>query len=126
MNANMSGRNHAGRTLDARALVDLTPNELWAIPAGEIEELQLAGLRERFERLVPRIPALGRLASEQKIDRISRLDAAAPLLFRHNVYKSYPLSFLEKSDFQRLTKWLRRVDRVRLVRARRLQVREYR
>jgi hypothetical protein len=106
MNADISAQRTAAGRLDAAQLVGLTPNELWSIPSADIQGLQLAGLRARFDQLVTRIPALGRLASEQKIERISRLDDAAPLLFRHNVYKSYPLSFLEKSDFTRLTRWL--------------------
>src|ERR1700677_664082 len=106
MNANISAQKAAAAPLDAAQLVGLTPNELWSIPSADIQGLQLAGLRERFDQRVTRIPALGRLASEQKIGRISQLDDAAPLLFRHNVYKSYPLSFLEKSDFTRLTRWL--------------------
>jgi len=92
--------------LNAEALVGLTPNELWTIPSAQIVDLQLAGLKERFAQLITRIPVLRKLAAEQKIGRISGIDDAAPLLFRHSVYKSYPLSFLEKSDFQRLTRWL--------------------
>lgn len=106
MNASTCEPRGAGGGLDAAALVGLTPNELWGIPAAEIAELQLTGLKDRFERLVTRIPALRKLAAEQGIERIAEIDDAAALLFRHNVYKSYPLSFLEKSDFRRLTRWL--------------------
>lgn len=72
----------------------------------EREELQLAALRERFAALRGPIGALGRLADEQGIAEIGRLEDAAPLLFPHTVYKSYPLSFLENGRFDRLTRWL--------------------
>jgi hypothetical protein len=88
------------------ALADLIPNELWGIPEEEIRRLQLESLKMRFADLLPRVPMLRKLATEQGIETIRTVDDAAPLLFRHNVYKSYPLSFLEKGEFQKLTRWL--------------------
>jgi hypothetical protein len=79
---------------------------LWTTSAEEIAALQISELQRRFDQLVPRIPVLQKLATEQRIERLRTVDDAAPLLFRHNVYKSYPLAFLERSAFQRLTRWL--------------------
>ena len=59
-----------------------------------------------FETLRPRLSALDKLAQEQSVDAIARIDDIVPLLFPHTVYKSYPLSFLEKARFDRLTRWL--------------------
>src|SRR3546814_15619568 len=33
-------------------------------------------------------------------------DLLAPLLYPHTVYKSYPISYLERARFDKLTKWL--------------------
>ena len=38
--------------------------------------------------------------------RFDSLEDAVPLLFPHTVYKSYPLSLLERGQFDRLTRWL--------------------
>jgi len=72
----------------------------------EREASQLAMMAARFEELRPRIAQLGKLASLQGVDSISSLDDVASLLFQHTVYKSYPISLLEKGRFDLLTRWL--------------------
>lgn len=72
----------------------------------QIESVHLAGLRKRFGELRRQVPVLDRLATEQGIDAIHSLEDAVPLLFPHTVYKSYPLSLLERGQFDRLTRWL--------------------
>src|SRR5579863_6473514 len=58
MNARISDSTMASGILDAVALVNLTPDELWSIPNAQIAEIQRAGLQQRFAQLVSRIPAL--------------------------------------------------------------------
>lgn len=70
-----------------------------------IEEIHLAGVKKRFENLRDRIAVLRKMSEEQGIHRIEKLDDVVPLLFPHTMYKSYPLSYIEKSRFDRLTKW---------------------
>ncbi|WP_199577103.1 hypothetical protein [Paraburkholderia xenovorans] len=41
------------------------------------------------------------MGSEQGIDDIQRIEDVAPLLFAHTVYKSYPMSYLERGQFDR-------------------------
>jgi hypothetical protein len=72
----------------------------------QIEAVHLAGLRKRFGELRRQVPVLDRLATDQGIDAIHSLADAVPLLFPHTVYKSYPLSILERGQFDRLTRWL--------------------
>jgi hypothetical protein len=72
----------------------------------QIETIHLEGSRRRFAELRPNVPVLDKLAGEQGISEIARLNDVAPLLFPHTVYKSYPMSYLEKSRFDKLTKWL--------------------
>ncbi len=81
-------------------------DDLHSIPTQELQEIALSGLRERFENLKSKLPMLGKLADEQGVDQISDINDAAKLLFQHSIYKSYPVSFVEKSQFDRLTKWL--------------------
>ncbi|HYZ30261.1 MAG TPA: hypothetical protein VE570_14460 [Thermoleophilaceae bacterium] len=84
------------------------------LPRSELEALQLAGLRERFERLRERVAVLGVLADEQRITAIDRLHDAAPLLFQHTMYKSYPAKLLLRHRFADLTRWLQRLTAVDL------------
>jgi acyl-CoA synthetase (AMP-forming)/AMP-acid ligase II len=72
----------------------------------EIDRLHLEGARRRFAELRPRLSVLDRLATDQGVDAIDTIDDLAPLLFPHTVYKSYPISYLERASFDKLTKWL--------------------
>jgi hypothetical protein len=87
-------------------LIDLTQNEVYTIPLEQQKDLQLKGARARFAQLAARIPILTRLAEEQGIEDIRSLDDLAPLLVPHSALKSYPMAYLEKSQFDRLTQWL--------------------
>jgi hypothetical protein len=51
------------------------------------------------------VAALRKLADIQGVSTIGSLDDAAPILFQHTVYKSYPMPFLEKGRFDALTRW---------------------
>jgi hypothetical protein len=79
------------------------------VDAAELAGLQLEAARWRLAELIPRIGVLTVLAEEQGIDRLDRVDDLAPLLFEHSVYKAYPVSLLERSRFDHLTRWLDRL-----------------
>ncbi|WP_340316951.1 phenylacetate--CoA ligase family protein [Rhizorhabdus argentea] len=80
--------------------------DLHSIPQAELEHIAIDGIRSRFAELRPQLPMLDRLADEQGVTEIFEVNDAAKLLFQHSVYKSYPVSFVEKAQFDRLTKWL--------------------
>lgn len=75
----------------------------------DYEDVQLAVLVRRFEDLRGSVAALDRLAKREGISSIASIDDALPLFFDHRVYKSYPLSLIEKRDFPKLTGWLDRL-----------------
>jgi hypothetical protein len=91
---------------DPQSFVDAHYNEGFSLRREERDAIALAGLRKRFKQLGSALPALAKLAADQGVHEIDSIDDAAPLLFPHTVYKSYPLSFLERGQFDRLTKWL--------------------
>jgi hypothetical protein len=91
---------------DPYPLLGLTSEELYAIPAEDVEAFRLRAARAMFERLRPGVRFLDKLATNQGIERIDSLDDVVPVLFAHTAYKSYPLALLERSDFTRLTHWL--------------------
>lgn len=80
-----------------------------SVPREEMEAVQLAALRLRLAERREQIPVLARLADAQGITELNALDDAAPLLFEHKVYKSYPISLLAKQRFDQLTRWLDRL-----------------
>ena len=86
----------------------------FTLSQADVERIHLSGLQKRFAELRPKISVLDNLASDQGIDKIEKIDDAARLLFPHTVYKSYPLSFIERRQFDRLTRWLQGVTSIDL------------
>jgi hypothetical protein len=84
-------------------------NELFAITRQEAEVLQLRWARRRFEELAPTISALKEQADQKGVSRIETLTDLVPLLYNHTVFKSYPMSLLEKNRFDLLTRWFSRL-----------------
>lgn len=80
--------------------------EAYHFTADQVRRFQDRWVAKRFADLRPRVPMLDKLAKEQGIDSVTCVDDAAPLLFSHTVYKSYPMSYLENYRFDKLTKWL--------------------
>ena len=87
----------------------LSHRQVHSLPQGEAEAVQLAALNLRLEQRRGQIVTLAKLAEAQGITSFTRLEDAAPLLFTHDVYKSYPMSLLAKQRFDQLTKWLGRL-----------------
>ena len=84
----------------------LSRAELLAMDPAEVERIQIEAIRGRLAELRGKIAVLGRLADEQGIDDVTSINEAAPLLFKHSIYKSYPVSLIERNRFDRLTTWL--------------------
>ena len=80
-----------------------------SVPRRDAEAVQLAALNIRLEQRRAQIPVLAKLADGQGIRGLSSLEDAAPLLFEHTVYKSYPVSLLTKQRFDQLTRWVGRL-----------------
>jgi len=82
---------------------------LFELSRAEVEAAQREALRQRFDALRSQVEALDKLAARQGVEKIDQIDDVVPILFDHRVYKSYPLSLIEKRQFARLTKWLNRL-----------------
>jgi len=95
-----------GSLVETEAWAHWIPDRLYGMAYEDVKQVQLSAAASRFEQLVTRIPMLRKLAAEQGVDAIREVEDVAKLLFRHNVYKSYPLALLERGAFQRLTRWL--------------------
>jgi hypothetical protein len=85
-----------------------------SIDRARMLELQRLGLTRRFAEQRDQVPMVADLASRQGIDAVNDVEAVAPLLFQHTMYKSYPLAFLERQEFGRLTDWLAKLTTVDL------------
>jgi hypothetical protein len=84
------------------------------LPRAEAEAMQLSALQARFDSLNGRVAVLSAAAHEQGIAELASLEVGARLLFPHTVYKSYPVSLLERNRFDQMTKWLSRLTAVDL------------
>ncbi|MFX0205909.1 MAG: hypothetical protein ACFFDT_07970 [Candidatus Hodarchaeota archaeon] len=94
-----------------------SPNDCFVLEGFELENLQLRAMQIRFTELSQKIPAVRDLAERQGVSQISTLNDILPVLFTHTVYKSYPLSLIEKKCFDQLTKWLSKFSAVDLTNA---------
>lgn len=94
---------------DALTAFDLSHTRVHSLPREEAEAVQLAALNLRLEQRRTQIVTLAKLAEAQGITGFAAIEDAAPLLFTHDVYKSYPASLLAKQRFDQLTKWLSRL-----------------
>ncbi|MFV8047926.1 hypothetical protein [Mycobacterium sp. 48b] len=83
--------------------------DLLALSGSDVEGVQRQALAHRFDTLRPSVEALDKLASRQGVDTVAQIDDVVPVLFDHRVYKSYPLSLVEKRQFPRLSAWLDRL-----------------
>lgn len=94
---------------DPLEALGLSNTRVHSVPRDEAEAVQLAALNLRLEQRREQIATLAKLAEAQGITGFASLEDAAPLLFTHDVYKSYPPSLLAKQRFDQLTKWLGRL-----------------
>jgi hypothetical protein len=97
---------HARLGQSPEAIYDIRFHQCFDLSVDQIQDIHLEGARRRFETLRGSVRALEKLAAEQGVERIDTLDDVVPLLFKDTVYKSYPLSFLERGRFDALTRWL--------------------
>jgi hypothetical protein len=81
-----------------------------AADQADLPLLQLEAARERFAELRPRIRVLDQRAKDVGVSDIGKLDDLVPALFAHTAYKSYPKSFVDKGQWDRLTLWFSTVS----------------
>lgn len=91
---------------DPNTILQNNIDDLFHLSPDQIRKLQKHWVCKRFSELRPNIAMLDKLAQEQGIDDVREVEDIAPLLFAHTVYKSYPLSYIERNRFDKLTKWL--------------------
>jgi len=92
----------------------LSNTAIHSVPRAEAEAVQLAAFNIRLAERRAQIPVLAKLADAQGVWTADSLDAMAPVLFTHDIYKSYPASLLARQQFDRLATWLDRLTPVSL------------
>ena len=81
---------------------------------GDVRDLQIAGINERFQQRKEQIKLLRHRAEEAGLTEVTSLEDAVQLLFPHTAYKSYPESFLIDQRWDRMSKWLDSVSTYRV------------
>ncbi len=90
----------------ARKLMDLVEGPgLFDTPRADLAEMQLEAAQELFEERRGQLAVLDERARDEQVDQIKRVEDIVPLLFAHTTYKSYPESFIQKGQWDRLTAW---------------------
>lgn len=87
-------------------LTDLIHGGAYDQPYAHVLELQRAAADELFQLQRPRIGILDQRARDAGIERIGSLRDIVPLLFSHTTYKSYPQSFVDKGQWDKMLRWL--------------------
>jgi len=82
---------------------------LYAMSWRECEAAQLAALKLQFDKMNGPVAALEKLAKREGVTSVDSVEDALPLLFDHRIYKSYPLSIIEKREIGKLNTWLDRL-----------------
>ena len=95
---------------DPLTALGMSNTQIHSVPREEAEAVQLAALNLRLEQRRQQVKMLAKLADAQGVTHFAKLEDAAPLLFTHDVYKSYPASLLAKQRYDQLTKWLDRLS----------------
>jgi hypothetical protein len=80
----------------------------------ELERLQLHAISSRFEALASKLAPLAYLADKAGVKALTSLEAVAPLLFPHNVYKSYDDQLISYGYYNDLTDWVQKLTIVDL------------
>lgn len=80
--------------------------QVYTMPVEDVDRFQLSWLQRRFDEMRPRVKVLDRLASDLNIDRIENFEDAPSLFLPHTFYKSYPVSFVEKKQYAKLSAWM--------------------
>jgi len=96
------------------AYFDFSTTNMFGLTRELFTALQLAGLKRRFGQFRGSLPMLDKLGDSQGVTAIAALDDVLPLLFSHEIYKSYPASLLEKRKFTQMTAWLNKLTTVDL------------
>ena len=78
----------------------------------KLEPLWIEAIEQRFQECRGRIRILDQLAEKAGITKISSLDDVVPLLFAHTAYKSYPESFIDRGQWDRINVWLNTLSKV--------------
>jgi hypothetical protein len=81
---------------------------------GNLRELQLAAMKARFAERRVQIRLLRRRADDVGIADIHSHADMVPLLFAHQVYKSYPEPFIDNGRWKHLAEWLQTLSSTRV------------
>jgi hypothetical protein len=85
--------------------------KIHSIPREEFEAVQLTAMNLRLAERRQDVQMLAKLADAQGIESVGSLEELAPLLFPHDIYKSYPISLLAKQKYGKLNQWLTKLTR---------------
>jgi hypothetical protein len=90
---------------DPANFLKLSVSEMFDIDYDEIAKLQLHHFRKRFHEMRAKIPALRALLEDVGQEDVTSFDDLVNVAFPHTIYKSYAISDIENSRYDRMTRW---------------------
>jgi hypothetical protein len=99
-------------TTRQRLLDMITEPKLFEWDPDEIEAMQLEAARDLVNERISQIAVLRKRAEETGIAEVRSFHDLVPLLFAHTTYKSYPASFIERGQWDRMLKWFQTLSAV--------------
>src|SRR5690242_16446580 len=89
-----------------KQLMDLVNDkEIFNKSDREMLPLQLEAARELFAERRQQIQVLDKRARDTGTTQIGTMADIVPLLFAHTTYKSYPNAFVQKGQWDKMTRW---------------------
>ncbi len=94
---------------DPLGFFDASVTKMHSIDQQELETLQRAAMKKRFEMHYASIEMLRNLADRLKVTELNEFNDVVPLLFAHTAFKSYPAALIDKKRWDLMTKWLQKL-----------------
>lgn len=99
---------------DPKSFLDYPFDIVFSLEPEELDDIRLRLAQQKFAFAKDNIKMVERLAIQNETSAIDSFNDLLPVLYNQESFKSYPQSWLETGDFQRMTKWLSKLCAVDL------------
>lgn len=88
------------------SFLDYPIEVVFSLDPAELDDIHLQHAKGKLASGIERIAMVRQLATQNEVSGIDCFDDLLPLLYSQDTFKSYPQSWLEAGDFNRLNRWL--------------------
>jgi len=91
---------------DPRSFLDYPVDVVFSLKPTELDDIRLSLAQRKFSLAKDRIEMVRQLAKQNQITTVDGFNDLLPLFYNQETFKSYPQTWLEAGNYERLTKWL--------------------